>query len=641
MRTRLLVCVLAALAVSCVKRISPSPGENRTTLSGFVVRFGEQQEVPEGTQITWSFGDGTPDQHGAGVDHVFPRAGVYTVVETIQDKDGQTRSARTHVTVLRRTVQMAVPTEVRAALMVPTPWKRLSVHRDVATKLSLGPFFDEVSSSISQGAGFDVLDPKAADDNGFDPDEGVAFFTVPQDPEALVFTVGTNDDTKALAVARKLLASARAVGSYGGGPFQVRDGQLADGTPVLLGQNAAGEKVGVLQRAGYLYLRLAGGTDPALALAGVVAANPQQGLNADAGFAAASRHIGAGDAIFYSRSPEAHADARLSNELRVSAFSIYDKPENREFVQVRMFSQLRNLAGDELVAAFKPLMTPPDLASRLPSGAAAYLRLSAAPQALWRELTRTAGTDAQRLRDRVQETTGLDLEKDLIPSFSGNVGIGVYLDAASLVEAILGEQVGSFDRSAFLVAAQLKDASTVQAALDRAMKSRPASDRAQVNGASWFRLGDGAQAAIKEGVFYLALSGQPPAEPPPPPRRRKGKAPPPAPRKPPTEKDLGLLARVLSPSGQTLGQEFKRIGVAGFEVPGQENFWVDIAGIVRSIERAGGEQGGVAKQGARLFADRASDLRDALFEARPGKEGIDADLWVRFLPQKKSGTTGR
>lgn len=640
MRTRLLVCVLVALAASCVKRIAPSPGDTRTTISGFVVRFGEPQEIPEGTQVTWSFGDGTPDQKGAAVDHVFPRAGVYTVVETIKDKDGETRSARTHATVLTRTVQMAVPGEVRAALMVPTPWKRLPVHREVATKLSLGAFFDEVSSSVSQGAGFDVLDPKVADANGFDPDEGVAFFTVPQDPEALVFAVGTNDDAKALAAARRLLASARPMGSYGGGPFQLRDGQLADGTPILLGQNAAGEKVGVLQRAGYLYLRLAGGTDPALALAGVVAANPQQGLNGDAGFVTASRHIGAGDAIFYSRSPDAHADARLSNELRVSAFSVYDKPENRELVQVRMFSQLRNLAGDELVAAFKPLMTPPDLASRLPSGAAAYLRISAAPQALWRELTRSAGADAQRLRDRVMETTGLDLEKDLIPSFSGNVGIGVYLDAASLVEAILGEQVGSFDRSAFLVAAQLKDASTVQAVLDRAMKSRPASDRAQVNGASWFRLGDGAQAAIKEGVFYLALGGQPPAEPPQP-RRRKGKAPPPQQRKAPTEKELGVLARVLFPSGQTLGQEFKRIGVAGFEVPGQENVWVDIAGIVRSIERAGGEQGGVAKQGARLFADRAGELRDALFEARPGKDGIDADLWVRFLPQKKSAGAGR
>src|SRR5438067_1185268 len=165
-----------------------------------------------------------------------------------------------------------------------------------------------------------------------------------------------------------------------------------------------------------------------------------------------------------------------------------------------MFAQLKNLAGDQLVAAFKPLLAPPDLASRLPGDAAAYARISAAPQALWRELTRAAGADAVRLRDRIQETTGLDLEKDLIPSFAGNVGI------------------------------------------------------------------------------------------------------------------------------------------AGFGVPGQQDLWVDIAGIVRSVERAAGAQGGIAGQGARLFAERAADLRDLLFEMRPGKEGVDADLWLRFLPPKKSAT---
>src|SRR5438309_9781660 len=125
---------------------------------------------------------------------------------------------------------------------------------------------------------------------------------------------------------------------------------------------------------------------------------------------------------------------------------MYDKPENRDLLQVRIFAQLKNLAGDQLVAAFKPLVRPPELAARLPGDAAAYLRISAAPAALWRELSRTAGADAARLRDRIQETTGLDLEKDLIPSFAGNIGIGVYLDASSLIEAVLGEQVGSLSK---------------------------------------------------------------------------------------------------------------------------------------------------------------------------------------------------
>ena len=49
--------------------------------------------------------------------------------------------------------------------------------------------------------------------------------------------------------------------------------------------------------------------------------------------------------------------------------------------------------------------------------------------------------------------TGLDLEKDLIPSFTGNVGVAIFLDAQSLMEAIMGEQVGSLDRSVFLAVA--------------------------------------------------------------------------------------------------------------------------------------------------------------------------------------------
>jgi len=633
MRIRLLCCLV--LAVSCAKRINPDPGNDRTTYSGVWLRFGEPQQVPEGVQVIWDFGDGSAPVSGASVDHAFPHAGVYTVVETIKDKDGQTRTARTHVTALKRTVPMALPGDVRAALMVPSPWKRMAVHREVAARLSMGAALDELSRALGSGVGFDVLDGNAVAANGFDPDEGLALFTTPQDPEALVFAIGTSDDAKALAAARSLLTSSQSVGRYGGGAFELRDAQLPDGSAVVLGRNAAGDNVAVLQRYGYLYLRLAGPSDPALALRSVIALPPDKGLSADAGFVAAARHVGIGDAVFYSRGADraATGNGRLASELGASAFAVYDKPENRDFVQVRMFAQLRNLTGDALVAAFKPLLAPPDLASRLPGDAAAYFRISAAPQALWRELTRTGAADAARLRDRIQETTGLDLEKDLIPSFAGNIGVGVYLDASSLIEALLGEEVGSFDRSAFVIAAQLTSAKTVQAALERAMRARPAIDRGLVSGAPWFRLGDGVQAAIKDDVLFIALGGAP--SPSPPPARGRGRAKKQPPKKL-TIEDLGVMGRVLTGGGTSLGQHLKRIGVAGFEVPGQENAWVDIGGIVRSIERAAGAQGGMVGQGARSFADRASDLRDALLEARPGKEGIDADLWIRFLPAKKS-----
>jgi hypothetical protein len=638
MGTRLLCCVAALAAVSCIKRVTPSPPDDRTTVSGAPVNFDEKAEIPPDSQVIWDFGDGTPKVKGAHATHVFARAGIYTIVETIEDKDGTSRSARTHVAALLRSLPLAVPADVRAALLLPAPWAKVSLHREIAGKLSLGGFFDEVARTVSAAAGFDVLDPKAAEASGFDPAKGAAFFTLPQDPEALVMAVGTLDDALSFAAARLLLTSPHTVGRYGGGAFQLSDAKLPDGTPILLGQNAAGDQVGVVQRYGYLYLRTAGASDPLLTLRSVAALPPDQGLAADPGFRTASRHVGNGDAVFYTRAADGAGAMRYSGQLGATAFAVQENPD---VLQIRIFSQLRNLTGDQLVAAFKPLQSPPDLASKLPSGASAYLRLSAAPDTLWRELSRMSGADAARLRDRVQETTGLDLEKDLIPSFAGNVGIAVYLDATSLIEAIMGEEVGSFDRSAFVMAAQLSNPATVQAALDRATKTRPPGDRAQLAGASVFRLGDAAQAAIKDNVLFIALGGAPPP-PPPEPAPKKGskkKAAPVPQKKALTLEDLGILGRVLQPppNAQSLGQEFKRIGVQGFQTPGQQNLWVNIAGVVRSIERAGVEQGGMASAGARLFAERAAALRDALFEARPGKEGVDADLWLRFLKPPHNG----
>jgi PKD repeat protein len=432
MRNRVLLCAAAVLASSCVKRVAPAPGEDRTTLSGAPLRFGQQQDLPEGTSIVWDFGDGTPPQTGASVAHAFPRAGVFTVVETVKDKDGQQRTARTHVISLRRSVPMAVPPDVRAVFYLERPWARVRVHREVAGKLSLGNFFDEVSRAVSEAAGFDALDPQAAEANGFDPDEGVAFFTVPQDPEALLIAVGTSDDAKSLQAARRLLGSSSGWARTSAGPFELADAKLPDGTPVLLGQNAAGDKVGVLQRFGYLYLRTPGASDPLLALKSAAAAAPDKGLNSDAGFIAAAKQIGNGDAVFYSRG----GDFRYTSELGASAFSLTDQTE---LVQMRLWSQLKNLRGDALKSAFTSARPPPDIAAKLPPGAVAYLRVSAAPGALWQELTRASGADATRLRDRIADATGLDVEKDLLPSFTGNVGVAVYLDAGSLVGAILGE----------------------------------------------------------------------------------------------------------------------------------------------------------------------------------------------------------
>ena len=64
-----------------------------------------------------------------------------------------------------------------------------------------------------------------------------------------------------------------------------------------------------------------------------------------------------------------------------------------------------------------------------------------------------------------------------------------------------------------------------------------------------------------------------------------------------------------------------------------QTLWVDLAGISRSIEKAGQEEGAMASAAAHLLAERAAGLRDALLQVRSTGDGLDADLFLRF-PQK-------
>src|SRR5690242_10617097 len=96
MRNRSLLYLGLVPASSCVKRVAPDPGQDRTVYAGIPLGFGQREAVPEGSEVIWDFGDGT-QATGMQVTHAFGHAGVYTIVETIRDKDGKARTARTHV----------------------------------------------------------------------------------------------------------------------------------------------------------------------------------------------------------------------------------------------------------------------------------------------------------------------------------------------------------------------------------------------------------------------------------------------------------------------------------------------------------------------------------------------------------------
>ncbi|MFL5309542.1 MAG: hypothetical protein ACJ79H_03705, partial [Myxococcales bacterium] len=510
--------------------------------------------------------------------------------------------------------------------------------RATAAKLALTDMFDETAAELSDALGFDALDPRAAQENGFDPDEGLALFTVPQDAEALVAAVGTSDDAKALAAVKRLLSHA-SEGRFAGGPFQLSDTKTQNGVSMLLGAGRGGEQVAVVLRYGYLYLRLPGLTDPALAMRGIVALQPSSGLAAEPPWQLAVQHVGQGDAVFFSRPSEKDGQGRFASQLGLAAFSLLDGPEG---LQVKLFAQPRRLSPEDLQKTFTPLKSPPDLAARLPAGPAAYVKVSGRPDALWRELLKASQADANRARERAEELTGLDLEKDLLPAFTGNVGIALYLDAAALLEAVLGEEVSAFDRSGFLAAAELAPdrARTLQQAIDRKVS---AGQRVPIAGTTLWKLGGGAaMAAVKDGVFYFAIGGlpedgdEPDPAPPPGGGRRRRRSPPARPAR------FGPIGRALAPErgARTLSDQLKEAGVSGFDSAADQVGWFDVQGLLRSLQAAAEGQGGMVGAGARMVADRMAALRDAVMLARPAPDGVDATVSLRFRRGRGAAPAG-
>jgi hypothetical protein len=228
-----------------------------------------------------------------------------------------------------------------------------------------------------------------------------------------------------------------------------------------------------------------------------------------------------------------------------------------------------------------------------------------------------------------------------LPAFTGNVGIALYLDAAALLEAVLGEEVSAFDRSGFLAAAELapERAGALQQAIDR--KVAPG-QRVKIGGTILWKLGGGAaMAAVKDGYFYFAIGGlpedEPEPQPDPKPRKGRRKAPP-----PPRPARFGPIGLALAPQrgARTLSDQIKEAGIAGFDSPRDQIGWFDVQGLLRSLQAAAEGEGGAVGAGARMMADRMAALRDALLVAQPAPEGVDATLSLRFRRGRAPPATG-
>jgi hypothetical protein len=377
--------------------------------------------------------------------------------------------------------------------------------------------------------------------------------------------------------------------------------------------------------------------------------------------------VGAGDFVFYSSptppegwgGPGPNAGqgagertgpfARTIAQLGAGAFAISVKPDR---LDVRLFAQVRNLTGEKLVAALTPRKPPPDLASKLPAGAVAYLKVSGSPEALWNELGRAAGERKLEMQERLHAITGLDIEKEWLPLFTGNAGVAFYLDARALLDAVLGEQVASFDRSTLLVAAEIAEgkADEVRAALEKGTKelsSKLQVQTTEVEGTKVYRIGDGAILAAQKGEVLLVALGGPRDDEAESPSKHAAEHPDDQDaehaeqqKAPPAGPHLGPLLPALRGMRRTLGSVLQHAGVRGFDLPHDQLLYLDIASAVRQLQRAAETQGGAVGLGAHLVAEKVRGLRDALLEVRPSPEGLDAELTLRFAQPHRAPAGG-
>ena len=214
--------------------------------------------------------------------------------------------------------------------------------------------------------------------------------------------------------------------------------------------------------------------------------------------------------------------------------------------------------------------------------------------------------------------SGVDVEKEWLPNFTGNAGVAFYLDAAAVLEAILGDQVAGIDRSTLLLAAEIADgkADTVKGLMGRIAKEMGAKLQ-EASGATVYRLGI-VTVAQKGNLIFVSTGGTGDTQ------------------------TLGVLGFALAgpAKAKTLGETISKAGVRGWELPHDQLVYLDIRTAVAQLSKAAEAQGGAVGLGAAMMAEKVQGLRDALFEARPSADGVDAELTVRFKGPTVSGRPG-
>lgn len=183
MPRRFLVLLVPAffMAAGCVKRVPASAGPDISVRAGQRVELGSKVKLPEGTRMSWSFGDGA-EIDGSLVAHAWDVAGSYELKVTVSDPDGQQRSDVAKVEVGRPALLDVLGASVDAMLLIDSPGRRLSDFPLLLEKFFVsGQAANSTLAKINELLGFDPFDPVSIAGAGVDPDGSIGLLHVAAD----------------------------------------------------------------------------------------------------------------------------------------------------------------------------------------------------------------------------------------------------------------------------------------------------------------------------------------------------------------------------------------------------------------------------------------------------------------------------
>ena len=170
-----LCAVLALVASGCVKRIPAQAGGDRQLVAGQAAKLDIQaKDLPEGTQVQWSMGDGHKDA-GPSLQYAWQRPGKYNLQVTVTDSDGQKRSDEALVEVSRPLLRDILPSTVPWVMWMDKPGEGIPrIPLLLERMLASGQDANSALAAVREILGFDPFTREGLQAAGLDPNGTVA-----------------------------------------------------------------------------------------------------------------------------------------------------------------------------------------------------------------------------------------------------------------------------------------------------------------------------------------------------------------------------------------------------------------------------------------------------------------------------------